>query len=215
MCCVRLSFLFSGIANYLSAPEQTERLIGPSKNQHCDYSPPQLGSSLSEPLVIHKPCGHADLSPHGATELVHAVKACIGAPLQPDTATDLLDIVSEVLGSVGFNLAQALTDFGPLIQQWCPIFVEDHILGSCDYKVSEPVDARQGPRDPVLFLCLWLVLRKPCSPQEHMGTSELYAALKQVQALLQSSTSLDLNVLQMGLIIAIYELGEFTKRVRS
>jgi hypothetical protein len=161
-----------------------------------------------DPLVIHKPCGHADLSPHGATEFVHVIKACIDAPLHPDSAADLSDLVSEILGSVGFDLAQALSDFGPLIQQWCPIMVEDHLLGNCDYKVSEPVDARQGPRNPVLWLCLWLVLRKPCSSQEHMGTSELYAALKQVQALLQSSANLDLSVLQMGLVIAIYELGK-------
>jgi hypothetical protein len=138
---------------------------------------------------------------------VLAVRACIDAPLRPEPATNLLDLVSEILSSVGFNLAQALTAFGPLIQQWCPIMVEDHLLGNCDYKVSEPVNAQEGPQDPVLWMCLWLVLRKPCSPQENMGTSELYAALKQVHVLSQSAAKLHLDVLQMGLMIAIYELG--------
>ena len=158
-------------------------------------------------LVCHKPCGHADLSPHGATELVQAVKACINVDatlhLHADPAIDLLDLVSEILGSVGFNLAHALTSFGPCIQQWCPILVEDHVLGSCDYKLLEPVDAQDGPRNPILWMCMWLVLRKPCSPSESMGASALYAALKQVHALIQSATRPELDVLQIGLILAI------------
>lgn len=40
-----------------------------------------------------------------------------------------------------------------------------------------------------------------------MGTSELYTTLKQVHALLQGATKLELSVLQTGLILAVYELG--------
>ena len=40
-----------------------------------------------------------------------------------------------------------------------------------------------------------------------MGESELYAALKQVHALLQTTQTPDLSILQVGLIIAMYELG--------
>lgn len=160
------------------------------------------------PLILHrKICGHADLSPHGATELVTAAKACIDAALRPELSTYLLDLVSEILEAVGFNLAQGLTAFGPCIQQWCPILVEDEILGGCDYAVSEPVDAKKGPRNPILWMALWLVTREPCSPDELMGESELYATLKQVHALLQTPTTPDLSILQVGLILAVYEMG--------
>lgn len=85
--------------------------------------------------------------------------------------------------------------------------MEDQILGNCDYRVTEPVDARDGPKTPVLWMAMWLVLRKPCEVGENMGTSELYAAVKQVHALMQSALELDLAVLQIGLIIAVYEMG--------
>ena len=138
---------------------------------------------------------------------MHAVKACIDAPLRSDLATDLLDLTRAILDSVGFNLARALTAFGPCIQQWCPIMLEDEILGGCDYPVLEPVNAQDGPKNPVIWLSIWLVLRKPCSPDEDMGESELYTALKQVHALFQTTTKLELSLLQTGLIIAVYELG--------
>lgn len=56
-------------------------------------------------------------------------------------------------------------------------------------------------------MSLWLVMRKPCSPHENMGTIELYSTLKQIHAVLQSAPTADFLVLQIGLIIAIYELG--------
>ncbi|KAH7390996.1 hypothetical protein DE146DRAFT_151443 [Phaeosphaeria sp. MPI-PUGE-AT-0046c] len=178
------------------------------KNQDCDYAlPVQFGLPGAEPLVCRRPCGHADLSSYGATELVQAVKACIDAPHHPDPATDLMGLVSDVLSAIGFNLAHAFTEFGPCIQQWCPIIVQDHLLSNCDYKVTEPVSTQEGPKDPILWLSLWLVLRKPCSPAEQMGTSELYTMLKQVHALLQSAPKLELSVLQVGLILAVYEMG--------
>ena len=136
-----------------------------------------------------------------------AVKACIDAALRPDLSTDLMNLVSGILGAVNFNLSQGLTAFGPCIQQWCPILEEDEFLGCCDYAVSEPVNANNGPRNPIIWMSLWLVTRRPCSPDEFMGESELYAALKQVHALLQTTQTPDLSILQVGLIIAMYELG--------
>ncbi|KAF2821657.1 hypothetical protein CC86DRAFT_448667 [Ophiobolus disseminans] len=179
-----------------------------AKDQECDYTPPfQPGALQSEPLISYQACGHADLTPHGTTEILHVVKACIDAPLNPGLATALLRIVAEILDSTGFNLVHAFTDFGPCIQQWCPILVEDQILGNCDYTVNELVNARDGPDDPILWFCMWLVLRKPCSPLEDMGQSELYITLKQVHALLQTDPRPELRSLQTGMIIAIYELG--------
>lgn len=180
-----------------------------SKGQDCDYTLPSHSiSNGSEPLVLrHIPCGHADLSSHGTNELVEAVKSCINAPHHPGPAMDLLELVTDILHTVDFRLADALTVFGPSIQQWCPILLEDEILGNCDYKVDEPVNASDGPGDPVLWTCLWLVTRKPCSIHEHMGVSGSYAALKQILALLQSSEVLDMSVLQVGLLIAVYETG--------
>jgi hypothetical protein len=209
MCCVRLSFPLGGRSTIYEHSKYEHQLTKSSKDQDCDYTPPINSGVLGpEPLVQrHKMCGHADLSPHGATELLQAVKACIEAPLHSEPTTDLLYLVSEILELVGFDLANALTAFGPCIQQWCPIIVEDHILGSCDYVVSEPVNPQDGPKNPVLWMSLWLVLRKPCSPHEHMGTSELYAALKQIHALSQSAVKLGLDGLQIGLMIAVYEVG--------
>lgn len=163
--------------------------------------------SRPEPLIIHLSCGHADLSPHGAAELLHAVKACGNTSSFPNAATDLLDLISEILDMAGFSLSHALTTFGPCIQQWCPIIFEDHIFGCTECMLSEPVNAQDGPKNPLLWICLWLVMRKPCSPHENMGASELYSALKQIHSVLQSAPIPDFAVLQVGLIIAIYELG--------
>jgi hypothetical protein len=182
----------------------------PSKNQNCDYAPPcQPSLPPPEPPVLvlsHPICGHADLSPHGATELVRAVKAYIEAPAA-GPATTLLELVVHILDSVNFDMSDALTRFGPAVQQWCPILLEDQILGNCDYRLSEPVNPQDGPRTPVLWLAMWLVLRKPCSPHENMGASELYAVVKQVHALMQTALELDLAVLQIGMIVAVYEIG--------
>jgi hypothetical protein len=138
---------------------------------------------------------------------VRAVKAYIEEPASAGPATSLLNLVVDILDSVGFDMSDALTRFGPSVQQWCPILLEDQILGNCDYRVTEPVNPQDGPKKPVLWLAMWLVLRKPCSPYENMGASELYAAVKQVHALMQTALELDTAVLQIGMIIAVYEMG--------
>lgn len=129
-----------------------------------------------------------------------------------NTATPLMELVLEILYLAEFDLFQALGEFGRCIQQWCPIIGEDLLLG-CENDLSRQLSAHNGPKDPLLWLCLWLVTRKPCQHQT-MGTSELYRAMKQVQVLLQSrgDSGLDLSVLRMGMLIALYEVGHGLRR---
>jgi hypothetical protein len=205
---VRLSFSWMEIRPSVSPSTRSLLTIPHSKSQNCDYTPPpQFVLPEAEPLVCSKPCGHTDLSSYGATELIQVVRACIDAPHHPDPTTDLSDLVSDILSTTGFNLAHSFAEFGPSVQQWCPIIVQDHLLSNCDYKVTEPVNVQEGPKDPILWLSLWLVLRRPCSSEEQMSTSELYTTLKQIHALLQSAPKLELSVLQVGLILAVYEVG--------
>lgn len=183
------------------------RLTTSSKGRDCDYTPytePSRRSSHGlEPLVVqNSDCLHADLTLHGTTKLLCHIKACIDEPGNPVPATKLSDVVREILDYAHVDLAVALEEFGTSIQQWCPIMLEKSLLG-CSDDLSQQMIRPDGSKSPLLWLCLWLVTKRTCQYQHQ----ELHRAMKQALGVLQSKSILDLEVLQVGLLITVYEVG--------
>jgi hypothetical protein len=210
MCTVRL--YSPRVAHLLfSTTKETTQLRSCSKGRDCDYTPykepPRNETHEDEPLIVHyETCQHTDLSPRGTTELLHAVTACINESSSSHLATKLSDLVHELLDLADVDLRAALEEFGPCIQQWCPIIPEEFLHG-CPNDLSQQMSGGYDPKSPLLWLCLWLVTRRTCQHWDHIERSELYRATKQVLALLQSRKEIDLEVVHIGMLITVFEVG--------
>ncbi|KAH8731666.1 hypothetical protein GQ44DRAFT_604645 [Phaeosphaeriaceae sp. PMI808] len=182
-----------------------------AKGQYCDYTPykDQPNQEIHEPgslILQHKKCSHADLTPRGSTELLRAVAACIDDPQNYSLATEFSEVLTSLLGFAKVDLPVSLEEFGPCIQQWCPILPEDYLRG-CANDLSQQIKHGYGVKSPVLYLCLWLITRRTCPYREHTTQCELYRTTKQALALLQSKFHLDLEIVQIGMLITVYEVG--------
>jgi hypothetical protein len=149
---------------------------------------------------------HADLSQRGATELLQVVAACLHDLTNPISATNLSDLVQEILALANINLPLALEEFGPCIQRWCPIMLEQYLRGGAN-DLSQQVNCTYIWKSPLLWLCVWLVTRRTCAQREHIERSELYRTMKQVFALLQSLKELHLEAVQLSMLLTVCEVG--------
>jgi hypothetical protein len=188
-----------------------------SKGKDCDYTPYKEPSRIEshelEPLVTrYETCSHTDLSPRGTTELLRAITARIDIPDLAASAINLISLIQEILDLADFDLAKALGEFGTCVQQWCPIVSDDLLLGGEHDLSVETHGQGDGRKRPLFQLCLWLVTFRPCPHHKYMGASELYRALKQVHAVLQSAVGMELDALQVGMILAVYEVGHAMRR---
>lgn len=212
MCCVRLSFPLPPLRDHDRQAGELHLTDWSSKGKDCDYTPykepPRFESYELEPLVIRcDTCLHTDLSPRGTTELLRAVVARIDTPDSATSLTVLTSLVQHMLDLADIDLAAALGEFGPCIQQWCPIISEDLLLG-CEHDLSIGVHGQDDSgKRPLLRLCLWLVTCRPCPYHKHIGASELYRALKQVHAIIQGTAGMELDAIEAGMIMAVYEIG--------
>jgi hypothetical protein len=120
--------------------------------------------------------------------------------------TTLSDLVQEILDLADVNLSVALEEFGPCIQQWCPIMLEQRLRGGTS-DLSQQMSSEDVSKSPLLWLCLWLVTRRTCAYREHIDRSELYRTMKKIHALLQSRKELHLDAVQLGMLITVYEVG--------
>ncbi|EMD66192.1 hypothetical protein COCSADRAFT_137543 [Bipolaris sorokiniana ND90Pr] len=181
------------------------------KERHCDYTPfkepiRQQDDDVT-PLVQHfDTCLHADLTLRGAGELLHAATTWITSGGTPGAAAKLSEVVYEILDLADVDLTLALDEFGTCIQQWCPVFPTSYLYGEIE-DLSQQSQHKDRLRHPLLLLCLWLVTRRTCVQQAHTTQPQLYLALKQVLALLHSSVQISVQILQISLLLAIYETG--------
>ncbi|KAH7401223.1 hypothetical protein BKA66DRAFT_98299 [Pyrenochaeta sp. MPI-SDFR-AT-0127] len=181
-----------------------------AKGRHCDYTSvkelPRHEEYEAEPLILHsETCSHSDLSQHGTAELLRAVREYLNEAVVSMSST-LSELVYNILGVANVNLETAIVEFGPCIQQWCPIVPEDLLWGR-ENDISQHSSNRSGLRHPLHLLCLWLVTRRACADEKHLIHCELYQSLKKILALLQTRCEVDLERLQVGMLIAVYEVG--------
>ncbi|KAL6706032.1 hypothetical protein ACN47E_006134 [Coniothyrium glycines] len=114
-------------------------------------------------------------------------------------------LVAELLDLADVDLCKVLDEYGPGIQEWCPIIVDNPFIDNMNDKA---LALKHSLHDqPLVLLALWLVSTRPCKNGLHIMRCELYRALKQAIALLQSKNSIDLGTLQLSMLIGIYEIG--------
>lgn len=157
-------------------------------------------------VVHHELCSHADLTPRGSTELLRIVAACVNESDDPILATRLSGLVHVILDLADVDLVVALREFGPCIQQWCPILLENMLLG-CEDDLSQQMTDGISSKNPLLWLCIWLVTSRACRNLDHTTGSELYRTTKQIISALQSCRNLELEVLQLAMLVTVYEVG--------
>jgi hypothetical protein len=177
----------------------------------CDYKPykepPRLESNEPEPLVVYdESCLHADLSLRGVNELLQAIEVNLNDSASLISAPNISALVQEFLDLADINLPLALEEFGPCIQQWCPIMHEQYLRGGTN-DISQQTSSADLWRSPLLLLGLWLVTRRTCAYREHIERSELYRTMKQVLALLQTQNELYLEAIQLSILVTVYEVG--------
>ncbi|KAH9869880.1 hypothetical protein J1614_006801 [Plenodomus biglobosus] len=182
-----------------------------AKDRHCDYTPYRepLRQEYREPeaLVLHSDtCSHTEISRRGATELLHTVIACKEGPLISTANPKLSVLVYEILDHADVDMAVVLTEFGPCISQWCPI-IPENLLARCANDLAMQTPRPERVNYPLLLLCLWLITRRTCVNPDHVKKCELYRTMKLLLALLQSRAEVELGGVQVGMLIAVYEVG--------
>ncbi|USP80133.1 uncharacterized protein yc1106_07407 [Curvularia clavata] len=181
------------------------------KGRHCDYTPFKEPIRQEDddprPLVQHyDTCFHADITSRGASELLQATAACVSSGGAPTEASKLSEVVYDMLDLGDVDLPWALAEFGPCIQQWCPVFPTTYLTGGID-DLAQQGPRRDKLRQPLLLLCLWLVTRRTCMQEDHTTQCQLYRTLKQILALLQPEEHIGLETLQISMLLAVYEVG--------
>jgi hypothetical protein len=189
------------------------------KDRFCDYTPYKEPAVFErqepEPLVVrHESCSHADLSPHGTGKLLQAITSCMDDPSSSTLVDKLSELVYEILDLADGNLPVVLEEFGPCIQQCCPILPEEFLRGG-RHDLSQRMSRVKDFKTLLLCLSLWLVTKRTCTHVEHIDRSELYRALKQVLAVLQSRKEVELETVQVSVLIAVYEAGHGLHRQAS
>jgi hypothetical protein len=104
------------------------------------------------------------------------------------------------------DLSRNLAEFGPCIQHWCPILLNEQLRGGAS-DLSQRDSESRGTTYSLLWLCLWLVTRRACLEPLHIDQCVLYRTLKQVLALLQTRADIQFETIQVSVMIAVYELG--------
>lgn len=197
----------TGIAN--------QGLIYHRRNRHCDYTParelPRAFVSRVESLTVHQgACSHIDLSQRGATTLTQTeaatiiTSACLTPDLRPEAKENSSILVHNLVKTPSWDFNTALSEFKSCVHEWCPIVTEEMLT------ISAAGISRQDPilqKWPPLALGVLLVARRPCTDERHLIECELYRALKQLIAIHQSRDGVELEKLQLGLLVATYELG--------
>lgn len=138
------------------------------------------------------------LSSRGAWGLLQAVNASLHATSGQPAKAKLSSYVADILNLANVNLISALDDFGPSVRHWSPT-VHEHVLD----QGADLILAKY----PLLALGAWLVTISPHGHTEYPQRCELYQSLKQVIAVLQSRSEAEMQSLQLGLSIAVYEVG--------
>lgn len=120
-----------------------------------------------------------------------------------DDAEQEASILHMALGSIRLTTTSIAQTYKKTVHSWFPImtddqialFTTDSILGNCH------------GRDGVLLLCMALVSQPPCKHPAHDTCCNLYKATKQSFLLLQTSSRPCIQVLQIGLLLSLFEYG--------
>ncbi|KAL6879146.1 hypothetical protein J3F83DRAFT_725233 [Trichoderma novae-zelandiae] len=120
-----------------------------------------------------------------------------------DDAEQEASLLRMSLKAMGLTTASVVQTYRKTVHTWFPVVANNqisHFLGP-----FTPADCRGI--DVMLFLSMALVSQPPCGHQNHDMRSNLYRAVKQSFMLLQTSTKHFVQVLQIGLLLSLFEYG--------
>lgn len=120
-----------------------------------------------------------------------------------DDAEQDASILHMALKPTGLTATSIAQGYKKTVHSWFPIVTVDQlasfntpsILGNCH------------GRDGVLLLCMALVSQQPCKHPGHDICCNLYKAAKQSFLLLQTSSKPCIQILQIGLLLSLFEYG--------
>lgn len=120
-----------------------------------------------------------------------------------DDAEQEASILHMALQPTGLTAASIAQAYKKAVHSWFPIVTDDQItlftipsiLGNCHGK------------DGILLLCMALVSQQPCKHPGHDICCNLYKAAKQSFMLLQTSSRPHIQILQIGLLLSLFEYG--------
>jgi len=113
-----------------------------------------------------------------------------------------MDIADNILDLAKFDVAKPLGEFGTSIQPWYPILGED--LGY-ENDLFKQGATSYCPLSSPFRSYIWFLTRKPYWDQRHMRSSELYLSMKQALLIMKSKAELALEMLQIDMMIMVYE----------
>lgn len=144
-------------------------------------------------------------------ELLRTIIAAKDGPLISTSLPNLSKLVYEILDFADVDMAVVLGEFSPCISAWCPI-IPENLLQRCANDLANQVPRPERVNYPLLLLCLWLVTRRACADTQHVRQCELYRTLKLLLGLLQGRSEVELGGVQVGMLIAVYEVGHGMQR---
>lgn len=161
-----------------------------------------------DPLFVQR--GHCtlELSTRGRDELLRSVIGC--ANREAGASENLAELVSEILDISETQISTIMSEHALSVHQWCPVLDEEFLSKGKggEYDSGPP----HLPPRLVLLLCVFMLTRRSCAHVEHVSTSTLYTALKQVSAIGQATGEDLLDVFRMSMLVAIYECGHGLSR---
>lgn len=80
------------------------------------------------------------------------------------------------------------------MHQWCPV-LDENMLPEGDNDLSQ-----HARKYPLLTLCMWFLTTS-------LGITELYRAIKHIYVVLQTDFDIRVEVVQLGVLIAMYEVS--------
>ncbi|KAH7183794.1 hypothetical protein BKA60DRAFT_347223 [Fusarium oxysporum] len=184
-----------------------------TKSIHCDYRAiDDVQTSLADvqeqvahgrlPIVEARHCC-PDLSIHGQCVLLEAV--CL-TDIQPTGLVNcvLADEVKRILILFGADMHEISKEFFGTLHQSLPIVDCDRFNARLHLLPQFGSDAGFA----LLMLSVYVIMQKPCEGSRHSMQNNIYVATKRVFLALQATShSNELDLLQAGLIIFMYEFG--------
>ncbi|KAF2802049.1 uncharacterized protein BDZ99DRAFT_577032 [Mytilinidion resinicola] len=153
-------------------------------------------ASVSRLIERRGDCCSPDLSQIGTKELLLA--AC---GIDDDGVPSMTGLIYDFLDASRISLLDLADEYFATVHRWLPI-----INGSSFYR---RIHSSRWPNDDqfaLLVYSIFLVTRLPCASGRHSMRTQLYRILSRV-FVMQASENATLELLQTGLLIAVYSCG--------
>ncbi|KAF1980344.1 hypothetical protein BU23DRAFT_594590 [Bimuria novae-zelandiae CBS 107.79] len=181
-----------------------------AKLRPCDYTwakdAPHLidrGLVQGGPLFVQRRACGSDLSTRGRDELLQAVTACTNR--EPGCTDRFSEVISDMLDLANCKVSDMLEEHATSIHQWCPL-LDEELLREGRKGAYDDFPSNLLP-NPLLLLCVFMLIRPTCAHTEHVCTGVLYTTVKQLLAIGQAAGEVSLELFRAGMLVAVYECG--------